>query len=53
MRPAVLWAIRSIPALGRQMRMADQGMKLIPRQSLAEVRQSPRLPGERAPIQRR
>jgi 2-polyprenyl-6-methoxyphenol hydroxylase-like FAD-dependent oxidoreductase len=36
MRPAVLWAIRSIPALGRQMRMADQGMKLIPRQLLVE-----------------
>jgi 2-polyprenyl-6-methoxyphenol hydroxylase-like FAD-dependent oxidoreductase len=52
MRPAVLWAIRSIPALGRQMRMADQGMKLIPRQLLAEIRQSPRLPGKHAPIQR-
>jgi 2-polyprenyl-6-methoxyphenol hydroxylase-like FAD-dependent oxidoreductase len=35
MRPAVLWAFRSIPALGQQMRMADQGMKLIPRESLA------------------
>jgi 2-polyprenyl-6-methoxyphenol hydroxylase-like FAD-dependent oxidoreductase len=52
MRPAVLWAIRSVPALGRQMRMADQGMKLIPLQLLAEVRQSPRLPGKRAPVQR-
>jgi 2-polyprenyl-6-methoxyphenol hydroxylase-like FAD-dependent oxidoreductase len=39
MRPAVLWAIRSIPALGQQMRMADQGMKLIPRQLLTEARQ--------------
>jgi hypothetical protein len=36
MRPAVLWAFRSIPALGRRMRMADQGMKLV-RQLLAEV----------------
>jgi 2-polyprenyl-6-methoxyphenol hydroxylase-like FAD-dependent oxidoreductase len=52
MRPAVLWAIRTVPALGRQMRMADQGMKLIPRQLLAEVGQGSRLPGKRAPIQR-
>jgi 2-polyprenyl-6-methoxyphenol hydroxylase-like FAD-dependent oxidoreductase len=37
MRPAVLWAFRSIPALGRRMRMADQGMKLIPRQLLTEA----------------
>jgi 2-polyprenyl-6-methoxyphenol hydroxylase-like FAD-dependent oxidoreductase len=45
MRPAVLWAIRSIPALGRQMRWADQGMKLIPRQLLAEGgRDRPRVP---------
>jgi hypothetical protein len=42
MRPAVLWAIRSIPALGRQVRMADQGMKLIPRELLTES-------GERGP----
>jgi 2-polyprenyl-6-methoxyphenol hydroxylase-like FAD-dependent oxidoreductase len=35
-RPAVLWAFRSIPALGRRVRAADQGMKLIPRQLLAE-----------------
>jgi hypothetical protein len=39
MRPAVLWAFRSIPALGRQMRMADQGIKLIPRQLLVEAGQ--------------
>jgi 2-polyprenyl-6-methoxyphenol hydroxylase-like FAD-dependent oxidoreductase len=52
MRPAVLWAIRSIPALSRRMRMADQGMKLIPRQLLAEIAQSPRLPGRHDPIER-
>ena len=37
MRPAVLWAFRSIPALGRRMRTADQGVKLIPRQLLTEA----------------
>jgi hypothetical protein len=45
MRPAVLWAFRSIPALGRRMRMADQGMKLIPRDLLAEAGPAgPRVP---------
>jgi 2-polyprenyl-6-methoxyphenol hydroxylase-like FAD-dependent oxidoreductase len=39
MRPAVLWTLRSIPALGRQMRMADQGMKLIPRELRAQAGQ--------------
>jgi 2-polyprenyl-6-methoxyphenol hydroxylase-like FAD-dependent oxidoreductase len=32
MRPAIIWAFRSIPALGRRMRIADQGLKLIPRE---------------------
>jgi 2-polyprenyl-6-methoxyphenol hydroxylase-like FAD-dependent oxidoreductase len=29
MRPAFIWAFRSIPALGNRMRLADQGLKLI------------------------
>src|SRR5262245_50894703 len=28
MRPAVIWAFRSVPALNRRMRIADQGLKL-------------------------
>jgi 2-polyprenyl-6-methoxyphenol hydroxylase-like FAD-dependent oxidoreductase len=28
MRPAIIWAFRSIPALNSRMRLADQGMKL-------------------------
>jgi 2-polyprenyl-6-methoxyphenol hydroxylase-like FAD-dependent oxidoreductase len=34
MRPAIIWAFRSIPSLGRRMRIADQGLKLIPRELL-------------------
>jgi 2-polyprenyl-6-methoxyphenol hydroxylase-like FAD-dependent oxidoreductase len=30
MRPAIIWAFRSVPALGRRMRLADGGRKLIP-----------------------
>jgi hypothetical protein len=41
-RQAVLWAIRSIPALGQQMWTADQDMKLIPRQLLVEGEQDGR-----------
>jgi hypothetical protein len=29
MRPAIIWAFRSIPALNRRMRLADQGLKLL------------------------
>jgi 2-polyprenyl-6-methoxyphenol hydroxylase-like FAD-dependent oxidoreductase len=29
MRPAIIWAFRSIPSLNRRMRLADQGSKLI------------------------
>jgi 2-polyprenyl-6-methoxyphenol hydroxylase-like FAD-dependent oxidoreductase len=34
LRPTIVWAFRSIPALGRRMRIADQGLKLIPKELL-------------------
>lgn len=34
MRPAIIWAFRSIPSLGRRMRIADQGLKVVPRELL-------------------
>lgn len=35
LRPTIVWAFRSIPALGRRMRIADQGLKLIPKELLS------------------
>jgi hypothetical protein len=28
MRPAIIWAFRTVPALNRRMRIADQGLKV-------------------------
>jgi hypothetical protein len=28
MRPAIIWAFRSVPALNKRMRVADQGLEL-------------------------
>jgi 2-polyprenyl-6-methoxyphenol hydroxylase-like FAD-dependent oxidoreductase len=40
MRPAIIWAFRSIPALNKRMRLADQGLKLIAMKSPAHFGKS-------------
>jgi hypothetical protein len=40
LRPAIIWAFRSIPSLGRRMRIADQGLKLVPKELLTGSGQS-------------
>jgi hypothetical protein len=34
LRPAIIWAFRSIPSLGRRMRIADQGLKFVRKELL-------------------
>jgi 2-polyprenyl-6-methoxyphenol hydroxylase-like FAD-dependent oxidoreductase len=46
MRPGIMWAFRSIPALGRRMRIADQGLKLIPRELFSDAGKAPHIPGQ-------